>query len=100
MLAQSCGFNLADFWIMGEDELKAMTKPQLLRCMEEIGVDVSAYQKSKKTELVKVFARLAERTRWTPDFVRTHEPVSRNEAPTKAATAAEIDTDTPKKAAS
>lgn len=98
LLASSCGFNLADYWIMGEDEIKAMTKPQLLRCMAEIGVDVSAYQKSKKTELVKVFARLAKRSRWTPDFVRTHDPVGRNEAPSKAETDAVIDT--PKKAAS
>lgn len=74
-LASVSGFQLADYYMLGEDELKSLNKTQLLRCMQEIGMDTSSFEKAKKSELVKVLARRGQDVRWMPDFIRTQEPV-------------------------
>ena len=64
-------FDLKDYWTFGEDELKCLTKTQLLRILETMGLSPKSFDKAKKSELVIVAARYASEQKWTPEFVRS-----------------------------
>lgn len=76
-IADAADFNLADAWCFGEEELSSLNGKQLLRVVSSLGRDAAALAKSSKKEKVIVTARYAVEQRWTPDFVRTHEPIER-----------------------
>lgn len=90
-IAKAADFNLADAWTFGEEELSSLNGKQLLRVVSSLGRDADALSKSKKREKVIVTARYAQEQRWTPEFIRTHEPIDRQT--TKALTIREDDSD-------
>jgi len=63
-------FTLTDYWTFGEDELKCLTKKQLIHILETMGLSPKSFDKAKKSELVTVAARYAAEQNWTPEFVR------------------------------
>ena len=62
-------FSLTDYWTFGEEELSCLTKAQLLRVLGRLGLNPSAFDKAKKSELVKVAARYASEQKWLPEFI-------------------------------
>jgi len=63
-------FSLADYWTFSEEELRCLTKAQLLRVIDTMGYNRASYSKAKKSELVIVVSRLAAEKQWLPEFVR------------------------------
>lgn len=90
-IAEAANFNLADAWTFGEEELSSLNGKQLLRVVSSLDRDADALAKSSKKEKVIVTARYAQEQRWTPDFIRTHEPIARQT--TKALTIREDESD-------
>jgi len=71
--AEQSKFSLPDYWKFGESELSCLTKNQLLRILGTFGLSANSFSKAKKSELVTVAARYAQKQNWTPEFVRLDE---------------------------
>jgi len=78
-IAERSEFDLASVWQMDGEEISALNKKQLLRVVETLGRSVGALEGCKKSELVIIVSRYVEEQRWTPEFVRTHEPTAKGE---------------------
>ncbi|MEL6687546.1 MAG: ParB N-terminal domain-containing protein [Pseudomonadota bacterium] len=84
LIAEQSNFTLSDYWQFGEDELKCLTKAQLLRVLGTMGQDPVSLSKAKKSELVMIAARYAKQQQWTPEFIRPSASEA-IQAPLKAA---------------
>lgn len=70
LVAEESAFELFDYWTFGEEELKCLTKLQLIRILGTMGLTESSFGKAKKSELVTVVARYTSERNWLPEFIR------------------------------